>query len=102
MIHLAAYFDFTGEDNPLYDKVNIEGTRRLLKVLQSFACAKVARSIRFLNIILGAALLVTLFVYDTAGVQLFASVACGLALIALALPRGPVRGRYAGWNRYTV
>ncbi len=30
MIHLAAYFDFTGEEHPLYTKVNIERTRRLL------------------------------------------------------------------------
>ncbi len=36
VVHLAAFFDFTGEDNPLYDKVNVEGTRRLLRVLQDF------------------------------------------------------------------
>ncbi len=36
VIHLAAYFDFTGEQNPLYDKVNVEGTRRLLATLQEF------------------------------------------------------------------
>lgn len=34
VIHLAAYFDFSGEDNPLYDKVNVEGTRNLLQALQ--------------------------------------------------------------------
>jgi nucleoside-diphosphate-sugar epimerase/uncharacterized membrane protein len=36
VIHLAAYFDFTGEDNPLYASVNVEGTRRLLRGLQAF------------------------------------------------------------------
>lgn len=36
VIHLVAYFDFTGEDNPLYLTVNVEGTRRLLRALQSF------------------------------------------------------------------
>lgn len=36
VIHLAAYFDFTGEDNPLYQQVTVEGTRRILKVLQDF------------------------------------------------------------------
>jgi len=36
VVHLAAYFDFTGEDNPLYQSVNIEGTRRLLRALQDF------------------------------------------------------------------
>lgn len=36
VIHLAAYFDFTGEDSPLYQEVNIEGTQRLLRALQDF------------------------------------------------------------------
>jgi len=36
VIHLVAYFDFTGEDNPLYQTVNVEGTRRLLRALQAF------------------------------------------------------------------
>lgn len=36
VIHLAAYFDFTGEDNPLYERVNIDGTRALLQALQGF------------------------------------------------------------------
>lgn len=36
VVHLAAYYDFTGEDSPLYQKVTIEGTDRLLNALQSF------------------------------------------------------------------
>jgi nucleoside-diphosphate-sugar epimerase len=36
VVHLIAYFDFTGEDNPLYETVNVEGTRRLLRALQDF------------------------------------------------------------------
>lgn len=36
VIHLAAYFDFTGEQHPLYEKVNVEGTRNLLRALQNF------------------------------------------------------------------
>lgn len=35
-IHLAAYFDFSGEASPLYDKINVQGTKNLLNVLQSF------------------------------------------------------------------
>ena len=35
-IHLVAFFDFSGEDNPLYQSVNVEGTRRLLHALQGF------------------------------------------------------------------
>ena len=36
VIHLVAYFNFTGEDNPLYQSVNVEGTRRLMRALQGF------------------------------------------------------------------
>lgn len=36
VIHLVAFFDFTGEDNPLYQSVNVEGTCRLLHALQPF------------------------------------------------------------------
>ncbi len=36
VIHLVAYFDFTGEDHPLYQSVTVEGTRRLLRALQQF------------------------------------------------------------------
>ena len=36
VIHLVAFFDFSGEPNPLYDKVNVEGTRNLLQALEGF------------------------------------------------------------------
>lgn len=35
VVHLAGYFDFSGESNPLYRQVNVEGTRRLLHHLQA-------------------------------------------------------------------
>lgn len=34
VVHLAAYYDFSGEDSPLYRKVTVEGTDRLLNALQ--------------------------------------------------------------------
>jgi nucleoside-diphosphate-sugar epimerase/uncharacterized membrane protein len=33
-IHLAAYYDLSGEPNPKYQSVTVEGTRRLLRALQ--------------------------------------------------------------------
>ena len=36
VIHLAAYFDFDDEDHPLYQAVNVEGTRHLLRALNDF------------------------------------------------------------------
>lgn len=34
VIHLAAYYDLSGEPNPKYRSVTVEGTRRLLRALQ--------------------------------------------------------------------
>ena len=36
VVHLAAYYDVTGEPNPLYERVTVQGTRRLIEGLQSF------------------------------------------------------------------
>ncbi|WP_417385783.1 NAD-dependent epimerase/dehydratase family protein [Gimesia sp.] len=36
VIHLAAYYDFSGEPSPLYQDLTVEGTRRLLRGLQNF------------------------------------------------------------------
>ncbi|WP_213996562.1 vitamin K epoxide reductase family protein [Arsukibacterium sp.] len=36
VVHLAAYFDFTGEKSPLYDEVNVKGTEKLLTALADF------------------------------------------------------------------
>ena len=36
VIHLAAYYDTTGEKNPKYDAVTVQGTRRLLDALKKF------------------------------------------------------------------
>ena len=74
----------------------------LVVTVSVIACAEVARTARYLNIVLGAALFVTPFVYGVSSAQLFASIVCGLALITLALRRGRVEGRYAGWNRYII
>ena len=36
VIHLAAYYDFSGQPSEKYDEVTVQGTRRLLRGLQSF------------------------------------------------------------------
>tara|TARA_B100001059_G_scaffold219949_1_gene241455 strand:+ start:944 stop:3493 length:2550 start_codon:yes stop_codon:yes gene_type:complete len=36
IIHLASYFDLTGEPNPAYDAVTLDGTRNLLECLKAF------------------------------------------------------------------
>ena len=36
VIHLAAYYSFSGEPSPLYEKITVRGTERLLRALQGF------------------------------------------------------------------
>lgn len=36
VVHLAAFYDFSGEASPQYDEVNVRGTQRLLRALQAF------------------------------------------------------------------
>ena len=35
VIHLAAYYDFSGEPSPLYDELTVNGTRRLIRELHA-------------------------------------------------------------------
>jgi nucleoside-diphosphate-sugar epimerase len=36
VIHLAAYYDFSGEPSPKYDEITVRGTERLLRALEEF------------------------------------------------------------------
>jgi nucleoside-diphosphate-sugar epimerase len=36
VVHLAAYYDFSGEPSPKYDEVTVRGTERLLRAFQAF------------------------------------------------------------------
>jgi nucleoside-diphosphate-sugar epimerase len=36
VIHLAAYYDFSGEPSPKYEEITVQGTARLLRGLQDF------------------------------------------------------------------
>jgi UDP-glucose 4-epimerase len=36
VVHLAAYYDFSGEPSPLYEEVTVKGTERLLDALHGF------------------------------------------------------------------
>jgi len=36
VIHLAAYYDFSGEPSPLYEEITVGGTERLLRLLRDF------------------------------------------------------------------
>ena len=37
VVHLAAFYDFSGEPSPLYEEVTLRGTQRLLQALAPFS-----------------------------------------------------------------
>jgi len=41
IVHLAAYYDFSGEPSPLYDELTVQGTRRLLQATQPLAVEQI-------------------------------------------------------------
>lgn len=87
-----------GTDGGLANADHVIGS--LVLTVAAIACAEVARPVRWLLAPLGAALLVTPFAFDADAAQTVASLACGLALIALSIPRGRVRDRYGAWDRF--
>ena len=44
VVHLAAYYDFSGQPSEKYDQVTVEGTRRLLRALKRFEVGRFAFS----------------------------------------------------------
>lgn len=74
----------------------------LVLTVISLAAAEVARPLRYLNVPLGLALLITPFFYDTSAIGIANSIVCGLALIALSFRRGPIKERYGSWQRMIV
>jgi hypothetical protein len=74
----------------------------LVLTVVSIAAAEVARPLRYANVLLGATLFVTPFVYDADLVATASSIVLGTALIALSVRRGPIRNRYGNWSRLLV
>jgi nucleoside-diphosphate-sugar epimerase/uncharacterized membrane protein len=66
------------------------------------ALAEVARPVRYLNVLLGLALLVVPFIYDASMPVMLSELVCAVLLILLSLRRGPVRNQYGNWNRLIV
>ena len=66
------------------------------------ALAETGRAARFALIPLGAALLVTPFVYGAGGISIAASIICGALLIGLSLRKGNIHNSYGLWDKAIV
>ncbi|MBU2134839.1 MAG: vitamin K epoxide reductase family protein, partial [Alphaproteobacteria bacterium] len=71
----------------------------LVLTVVSIAAAEVTRTARLALPLLGAALAVSAITFESSALHTAAGVVAGLALIALAFRRGPVRARYGDWSR---
>ncbi len=87
-----------GADGAMANADHLIGSLALTVI--SLAAAEVARPLRFLLMPLGAALLVTPFIYGADSAQIAASITCGLALMVLSVRRGPISGSYGGWQAW--
>lgn len=74
----------------------------LVLTVISVAAAEVARPVRYVNILFGAALLALPFAYETDLIGTVAIVISGVTLIALSFRRGAIRERYGNWSRLLV
>lgn len=76
----------------------------LVVTVSVIAMAEVARAVRFVNILLGLALIVAPWFVDGASMGgAWASALTGLVLIGLSLPRGDrSRDQYGSWERFIV
>jgi len=74
----------------------------LVLAVTALAAAEVARLLRLLNVLLGAALFATPFIYGASMVATLASLVCGATLVALSIRWGPIRERYGHWTRLIV
>ena len=74
----------------------------LVLAVVSISAAEVARPVRYLNVVLGAALMAAPFVFAAAMTVTIVSVLCGIAIVALSVRRGPIRERYGDWTRLII
>ncbi|MCM5681249.1 vitamin K epoxide reductase family protein [Schlegelella sp. S2-27] len=90
-----------GSEEAMADSDHLVGAMVIVVSVSAFS--EVVRPLRALNTLLGAWLVAAPWLLPGANsVAAAGSVAAGLLLIFLSIPRGPVRHHYAGWDRYLV
>jgi uncharacterized membrane protein len=74
----------------------------LVVTFSIMAMAEVGRTLRFANILFGLWLVAAPWFLEgvSSGMATWNSVVVGILLVLLAIPKGAIRYRYAGWNRY--
>lgn len=90
-----------GSEPPIAHAEHLIGA--LVITVSIAAMAEVVRSLRFVNVLLGTALIGVPFLFEGADLMnTIVAVLAGAILIAINIPRGPVAGDYGSWNRYII
>ena len=89
-----------GTSPPLYFSDHVTGC--FVVLIAVTAMAEVARPVRFLNVLAGAWIAISPFVFDGGTAASFANPVIGLLLIGLSLPRGARKEHYGAWDRMIV
>ena len=79
--------------------VTVAALGALVLTVVSIAAAEVARPVRWLNLPLGAGLMVTPFMFDGDTAAMLVSLVAGAPLMALSIRRGSIQERYGAWDR---
>lgn len=98
LIGLALLFTrvILGVDGSLANAHHVIGS--LVLTVVSVAAAEVARPARYLNVLLGGALIAAPFVVDSGTAAAVVTVIAGAALVALSFRAGPIREHYGRWD----
>jgi hypothetical protein len=73
----------------------------LVLVVAVIATAEVTRALRFLNVLLGLSIMVVPWILSGAPLSArLNDVVMGLLIVALSIPRGAVKDRYASWQAF--
>ena len=99
LIGLALLFTrlWPGVDGNLAHAHHVIGS--LVLTVVSISAAEVARPVRWLNVLLGAGLMASPFLFAGNTAALLVSLVAGAALMALSIRRGAVHQRYGTWDR---
>lgn len=72
----------------------------LIAFISLIACAEVFRSLRFLNLLFGAILLIAPWVYhERSLLAIFHNLVLGILVLFLTFPKGKIVERYGAWQR---
>ncbi len=90
-----------GTTGPAFRFESIFGA--LAVVVAFVAWAEVTRAARLLNVLIGLAIAVATWMFpDLSLAARLNDLVAGVLLIVLAVPRGPIRDRYGGWDPFVV